>query len=131
MIYSGVFERYPSLKVGTVEHELSWIPHFLDRLDYNYTQRAIGDNSYRFKGDVLPSDFYHSNVFLGFQEDALGIRDRHIIGVDNLQWGADYPHPESTFPRSREILENILADCTEEEKAKIVGGNCARIYRLD
>ena len=130
MIYSGVFERFPKLIVGSVEQELSWIPHFLDRLDYNYTQRAIGDTSYRFKGDALPSDFFHSNVFLGFQEDALGIRDRDIIGVDQLLWGADYPHAESTFPRSREIIDEILVDCTEEEKAKIVGTNAARVYRL-
>jgi hypothetical protein len=40
MIFSGVFERFPGLRVGSVEHELSWIPHFLDRLDYTYTQRA-------------------------------------------------------------------------------------------
>ena len=142
IIFSGVFERYPKLYVGSVEHELSWAPHFLDRIDYTYTDRMPPklDSSprrpsahpmVRFKDGVLPSDYFHSNVFLGFQEDAMGIRDRHIIGVDNLQWGADYPHSESTFPRSREILENILADCTEEEKAKIVGGNCARIYRLD
>ena len=131
IIFSGAFERYPKLQVGSAEHELSWVPHFLDRIDYTYTQRAMNFAPYRFKGDVLPSDFFHSNVFLGFQEDAMGIRDRHIIGVDNLQWGSDYPHPESTFPRSREILDNILADCTEEEKAKIVGGNAERIYRLD
>ena len=132
IILSGVFERYPKLQVGSVEHELSWAPHFLDRLDYTYTQRSpFPSTGYRFKGDVLPSDYFHNNVFLGFQEDALGIRDRHIIGVDNLQWGADYPHAESTFPRSRQIIEEILADCTEEEKAKIVGGNAERIYRLD
>ena len=46
-------------------------------------------------------------------------------------WGSDYPHPESTFPRSQQILEEILTDCTEEEKAKIAGGNCARVYNLD
>jgi predicted TIM-barrel fold metal-dependent hydrolase len=68
---------------------------------------------------------------VGFQEDALGIKNRHIIGVDNLQWGSDYPHPESTFPRTRQILDEILADCSEAEKAKIAGGNAARIYHLD
>ena len=46
-------------------------------------------------------------------------------------WGSDYPHIESTFPRSREILEEILADCSLEEKEKIAGKNAARIYRLD
>ena len=130
IILSGVLERYPNLQIGSVEHDLSWAPYFLDRLDYTYTQRIHSESDYLFKDGALPSDFFHSNVFLGFQEDALGIRDRHIIGVDNLQWGGDYPHAEGTFPRSREILEEILVDCTEEEKAKIAGGNAARVYNL-
>ncbi len=132
MIFSGVLERYPKLQVGSVEMELSWVPHFLDRIDYTYTQRSQElSQEWRFKDGALPSDFFHSNVFLGFQEDALGIRDRDIIGVDQLLWGGDYPHQESTFPRSRQIIEEILVDCTEEEKAKIAAGNSARIYGLD
>ena len=132
IIFGGVFERYPKLQVGSVEMELSWAPHFLDRIDYTYTQRNQETSAgWRFKDGGLPSDFFHSNVFLGFQEDALGIRDRDIIGVDNLLWGGDYPHQESTFPRSLQIIEEILSDCTEEEKAKIVAGNCARVYNLN
>ena len=80
---------------------------------------------------MLPSQYFHRNVFLGFQEDALGIQQRHLIGVDSLQWGSDYPHPEATFPRTQQILEDILADCTEEEKAKIAGGNASRVYHFD
>ena len=131
MLFSGVFERHPGLQVGSIEMETGWVPHFLDRLDYTYSQRPQGDSWHRFDGDLLPSDYFHKNVFVGFQEDALGIRDRHIIGVDNLLWGSDYPHFESTFPRSRQILEEILVGCTEEEKAKICGGNADRIYHLD
>ncbi len=131
MILTGVFERFPTLQVGAVEHELGWVPHFLRRLDYTYDQRGFGREGYRFKEDMLPSDYFHRNVFLGFQEDELGIRLRELIGVDSLQWGSDYPHMESTFPRSQQVLEEILADCTEEEKAKIAGGNAARVYRLD
>ena len=130
IIFSGVFERYPKLQVGSVENELSWASHFLDRLDYTYTQKVPGEDWRPFKDDMLPSDFFHRNVFLSFQEDGLGIRDRHIIGVDNLLWGSDYPHPESTFPRSQQIIQEILADCTEEEKAKIVRGNTARVYNI-
>ena len=130
MILSGVFERFPKLQVGSVEHELCWAPFFLSRLDYTYDQQGFGREGYRFKEDMKPSDYFHRNVFLGFQEDDLGIRLRDIIGVDSLQWGSDYPHMESTFPRSQEILEEILVDCTEEEKAKIAGGNAARVYRI-
>ena len=133
IIFSGAFERYPKLQVGSVEQHLSWALHFLDRIDYTYTQGSSQEirGEYRFKGDALPSDFFYNNVFLGFQEDAFGIEVRHRIGVDNLQWGGDYPHLEGTFPRSRQILDHILANCTEEEKAKIVGGNAARVYGLD
>ena len=136
MIMAGVFERYPKLQVGSIEMELSWVPHFLDRMDYNYSQRAIGNvgdvtGATRFKSGILPSDYFHSNIFLGFQEDALGIRDRDIIGVDKLLWGGDYPHQESTFPRSRQIIEEILADCTDEERVLIAGGNSSRVYGFD
>ena len=128
IILTGVFERYPQLQMGAVEHELSWIPHFLERMEYRYLERVDGRKGYKFQEDMLPSDYFHRNVFVGFQADGLGVRMRDIIGVDGLMWGADYPHRESTFPRSRQIIEEILADCTEEEKVKIAGGNAARVY---
>ena len=130
LIFGGVFERYPELQVVSVEHELSWAPFFLQKLDYTYTQLAQREHWHRFGEDMLPSDYFHRNVSLGVQEDAIGIQLRNVIGVDNIQWGSDYPHQESTFPRSREILDEILADCTEDERAKIAGGNAARVYRL-
>ena len=131
MISSGVFERHPKLRVGIVEDELSWAVFLLDRMDYCYTQRTRSDDWPPFNEDMLPSDYFHRNVFISFQEEAMGIRLRDVIGVDNLLWGSDYPHRESTFPRSRQILEEILAECTEDEKAKIAGGNAAKIYHFD
>lgn len=130
MIMTGVFERYPRLQAGSVEHELSWAVFFLWKMDYVYTQKAKRPSWHRFAEAMLPSDYFHRNCFIGFQEEGNGIRLRDVIGVDNLQWGSDYPHPESTFPKSREILARLLADCTREEKAKILGGNAARVYRM-
>ena len=131
IIFSGAFERYPKLQVGSVEHELSWVPHFLGRLEYGYGHDPeMWAGGYRFKDGARPSDFFHSNVFLEFQWDDLAVELRNRIGVDQLQWGSDYPHNGSTFPRSQEILEEILVDCAEEEKAKIVGGNAARVYNI-
>jgi predicted TIM-barrel fold metal-dependent hydrolase len=80
---------------------------------------------------MLPSDFFRRNVVLSFQEDAIGIRLRDVIGVDNMMWGSDYPHSESTFPQSRKILEEILAGVPDDEQAKIAGGNTARVYNFD
>jgi predicted TIM-barrel fold metal-dependent hydrolase len=131
MIFSGVFERYPKLKCGSVEFEVGWAPFFIERMDYYYKERPAGHRGYRFKGDALPSDFFHKNVFISFQEDELGMQLRHHIGVDNLLWGSDYPHAESTFPRSREIVERILTGVPHEEKVKIAGENAARVYQFE
>lgn len=133
IIYSGVFERFPDLRIGAVEHELSWIPVFLQRLDYNYTDRPPrGPEWRRFTDpDVLPSDFFRRNVFVSFQEDPYGLRLRDVFGTDVLVWGSDYPHTESTFPRSRAILETILADLTPEEIRAVVSGNTAALYGFD
>ena len=60
----------------------------------------------------------------------MGIRDRAIIGVENLMWGSDYPHQESTWPKSREILDQILVDVPEDEKVLIAGENVARLYQF-
>ena len=128
IIFSGVFERYPRLKVGAIEFEVAWAPYFMRRMDNTYEERPSGLKGYRFKEGGLPSDFFRSNVFISFQEDDLGIQLRHYVGVDNLLWGSDYPHAESTFPKSREIVDQILEGIPEDEKRKIAGENAAKLY---
>jgi predicted TIM-barrel fold metal-dependent hydrolase len=130
MMFSGVFERYPALQVVVVEFELAWVPYLLNTMDYTYRERHE-EAAYRFQDGLRPSDFFHRQVFLSFQEDAVGIRLRDLIGVDRMMWGSDYPHSESTFPRSREILSQILAGVPPHERAKIVGQNAARLYHFD
>ena len=131
MIFSGLLEKHPRLKIGSIEHELGWLPYWLQRLDYVYTQKVRRASDHRFKGGAVPSDFFHSNCFVSFQEDGLGIRLRDIIGVETMLWGSDYPHVESTFPKSREILDNILTGCSQDEKHKIVYANAQRIYAMN
>jgi hypothetical protein len=135
LISSGVFERHPRLILAIVEFELSWAPHLLSTMDYTYRERH-GEAIYRFKDGLLPSDFFRRNVVLSFQEDAIGIRLRDVIGPDNMMWdnmmwGSDYPHSESTFPQSRKILAEILEGVPDDEQAKIAGGNTARVYNFD
>lgn len=130
MIFAGVFERYPKLKLAIVEFELSWVPYVLTNMDYCYRERHE-EASYRFKNQMKPSDFYYQHVFLSFQEDDIGVRLRDVIGVDNMMWGSDYPHSESTFPKSREVLAEILQGVPDDERAKVLGLNVAKLYDFD
>ena len=131
LIFGGVVERYPRLKVVAAEFEVAWIPYFLARMDNVYMERAEGRQIERFKNDMLPSELFRRNVFISFQEDDLGIRLRSIIGVENLMWGSDYPHAESTFPRSSTIVERILTSVPAREQALIAGENAARLYHFN
>ena len=128
-----MFERFPRLRVGSVEHELGWIPFFLDRIDYVYTDRPRrGPEWKRFQDpNVLPSDFFRRNVFASFQEDPSGLRLLDVMGRDTPTWGSDYPHTESTFPKSREILKTIIAGLPDDDASAITAGTCARLYGFD
>ncbi len=129
IILSGVFERHPTLMVGSVENELGWIPYFLFQLDYTYTDRLRRSTwPKRFDSGKLPSDYFRSNVFASFQEDPTAMPQRSVIGIDTLMWGSDYPHPESTYPKSREITSRVLADVPEPDREQILAGNTARVF---
>jgi predicted TIM-barrel fold metal-dependent hydrolase len=126
-----VFERYPRLKLGVVEFELGWFPYFSWRVDQVYTDRRAGLKIERFSNGALPSDHARRNMFITFQEDRGGIEMRHLVGIENILWGSDYPHAEGSFPKSREIVERTLQGVPENEKEQILWKNTARIFRLD
>jgi predicted TIM-barrel fold metal-dependent hydrolase len=129
MVFAGVFDRYPRLKVGSVEHETAWVPHWLKQMDFTYRERPTA-RSWRSRHGMLPSDYWHHNMFVEFMEDDYGIRLRDVIGVDNMLWGNDFPHAESTWPKSREFLDRIFAGAPEEDRRKITADNAAKLFRF-
>jgi hypothetical protein len=129
MIFAGVFECYPRLQVGSVEHEISWAPHWLKQMDYTYKERPVY-RGYQSKEGLLPSDYWRRNMFAVFQEDDAGVEMRHRIGVDNMIWGNDFPHSESTWPRSRQFLDTMFRGVPENEVRKITCDNAARIFQF-
>src|SRR3954471_14634776 len=131
LIFTGVFERFPRLRVGSVEHELAWIPFFLGQADFTYRQRPSYGTAIAFGDAMLPSDFWRRNCFASFQEDAVGVRERGVIGVGTLMWGSDYPHTESTFPRSQQILSDVLAGVAPADAVRITSANAAELYGFE
>ncbi|MFA5883934.1 MAG: amidohydrolase family protein, partial [Acidimicrobiia bacterium] len=63
--------------------------------------------------------------------EASGIALRHMIGIDNIMWEADFPHPTSTYPHSRKALETSLAEVPADEQKKMVETNAARLFHID
>ncbi len=127
MITGGVFDRHPKLKVISVENDIGWMPKFLTRLEW-YSWR-FGPRFPALKGRNA-ADLWREHISATFQDDVPGIRCRDLIGVENLMWGSDYPHFDSTFPRSREAIARNFEGVPESEQELILADNMVRIYNL-
>jgi predicted TIM-barrel fold metal-dependent hydrolase len=128
MVFAGVFDRYPRLKVGSVEHETMWIPHWLQQMDFTYRERPVFTKGWKSREGMLPSDYWHRNMFVEFMEDDLGVQIRDRIGVDNMLWGSDFPHAESTWPQSKQFLDRIFAGVPEDDRRKITHDNACKLF---
>jgi predicted TIM-barrel fold metal-dependent hydrolase len=126
MILSGVFARHPRLRIGAVEFGASWAVYLMQQLDRVYTNAPRHRRS--LLGGEMPSDHFRRNVFLCFQEDRAAIQWRHLLGVANLMWGNDYPHAESTFPRSIESLTAQLRGVARKDARRIICDNTADVF---
>jgi predicted TIM-barrel fold metal-dependent hydrolase len=123
LVLGGVCERFPGLRFVCTEFGTGWIAHFLARMDAY--QLRHGD-----RGRERFSDCWRRSFAATFEGDAIGIRTRAEIGVESLLWANDYPHGDSIWPRSRNTLDRILAECSAEERRALCAGNATRIYRL-
>ena len=109
-----------------MENDIGWIPNYLKRLEW-YSWRFAP----RFPQlKMNAADYWRRQVYATFQDDVPGIRCRDLIGVDKLMWGSDYPHFDSTFPKSREAIVRNFAGVPEDEQELILGGNMMRVYNL-
>lgn len=128
LVFSGVLERFPRLKIVSAENEASWLPFVIQRWDQTFEKSRY---LYPVPLKLKPSEYFHRQIYATFIDDPLGVRNRHQVGVDNLMWSSDYPHTMSTWPHSQEVVARDFAEVPEAEKWKIVRGNVSRLYSFD
>jgi predicted TIM-barrel fold metal-dependent hydrolase len=134
LIWGGVFERHPRLKLAITESTTIWAPEAKALMDQRYSEThfsaKLGD--YRSHLKHAPSEYFHRNIFLGAScMPRREVEMRAAIGLDNLMWGSDYPHPEGTWPETRPQLLANFRGVPEPELAAMLGGNALRVYGFD
>ena len=123
LIYGGVLERYPDMKVVIGESGIGWIPYILDRMD------AEWEDQFRGLGLRLPpSEYWRRQCKATYQTDRVGVKLLDDIGVDNVMWGSDFPHPDGVWPDSREVIQRELGHLPADVRRKIVCENAGRFY---
>ena len=124
-ILTGTLDKFPGLKIVFVEPSLYWVPGFLAQLD----RKAAGP--YDLPGvKMKPSEYFRRNMTLTFMDDEVGLTLRHMVGIENIMWSTDFPHPATTWPNSRAVVDRQFAEIPDEERQMICSGNAARIYGL-
>ncbi|MBK7773430.1 MAG: amidohydrolase [Sandaracinaceae bacterium] len=135
LIFGGVFELFPKLKYCLTEVSEFWVPHTLELMDVRasvkHTSGKLGD--FRSNLTMKPSDYFRRNCWLSasalFDEGSTAVR--HDIGMSRIMWGTDFPHPEGSWPRTREKMKQYLTGIPEAELTQLLGSNAVTCYDLD
>lgn len=126
-VYSGLFDRFPGLKMVLVEAGAGWIPHWLEHMDDHWWRNRVWTgNSLR----MLPSEYFRRNWKVTFIREPFAVAVRHHIGVDNMMWSTDYPHHRHDWPYSRRVIAESFVGVPEHEKRRMICDNAAELYGL-
>ena len=128
IICSGMLERYPNLKIVSVESGGGWIPFILEALDYEMAENA----PHRLAGfSMLPSEYFRRQIYATTWFERRNIESLvHAIGADNLLFETDFPHPTCLYPEPLKSAETNLSVLSVEDRRKIMGENAAALYRV-
>ncbi|MGH7917636.1 MAG: amidohydrolase family protein [Candidatus Binataceae bacterium] len=127
LVFGGVLEKFPRLRIVSAENDVGWMPYFMYRLDT--VQNRLGAVG----GLNLPmraSDYIKRQVYATFIADPVFVDSLHRYGPDHVMWSSDYPHTAATFPRSRQIVEKRFGALADEQRRKIVHDTAVRVYGL-
>ena len=125
ILTSPLLDRHPRLRLVLAEADIGWLPWLLDRVDRGHERYARQNNIHT---ELKPSEYFHRNVSAAFIMDRVGVFTREFMGVENLMWSSDYPHTDSTWPRSRESIEHDFVGVPEADRIKMTCTNAARLY---
>lgn len=124
-VASGVLERHPALKFVLVECGIGWLAWVLQSLDQINEKRHMWIQP---RLELKPSEYFKRQGAATFADDEVGLDNIGITGADCLLWGNDYPHDEGTFPHSRQVIERVFRNVSDEDCKKILHDNPARLY---
>jgi predicted TIM-barrel fold metal-dependent hydrolase len=129
MVFSGILEQRPDVKLVLGEAGLGWVPYVVERLDHEHHKYYEQVKDHRLS--MLPSEIFARQVYLTYEDEKLGVELIPRLGVNNVMWASDYPHGDSTWPHSRKaVADSPLSALGEAALRRIVCENCAEVYGL-
>ena len=129
LLWSGVFKKFPNIRVALSEGGIGWIPYFLERADYVYRHHKAWTGADF--GGQLPSEVFKEHVLTCFIDDEVGVEMRDRLNLDLIAWECDYPHSDSTWPNAPETVARYLNDLPQEDVDRITHLNAMRLFHFE
>ncbi|MGE4221350.1 MAG: amidohydrolase family protein [Alphaproteobacteria bacterium] len=126
-IWGGIFERFPDLRLVCAEADAGWAPHYAYRMDHFYHQPRAKKEGIPARP---PSEYFHENVYMTFQDDLVAFKLTDMMNPGRLMWASDFPHPDSTWPNSQDLLLKHTGTLTDETRRRILRDNVSSLYGL-
>ena len=128
LMVRGVCAKHPNLKFVLAEFNAGWVAHWLDKVQQGWAREYARDSSSLPPVDVL--EIWKRQFFATIEDDTAALGTRELIGEETLLWGSDYPHTDSTWPCSAQVLDEMFENYTPETRDKITRTNVANLYSL-
>jgi len=129
LVWSPVFQKFKNVKVALAEGGVGWIPYFLERVDYTYEHHKAWTRPDL--GGQLPSEIFRERIITCFIVDKFGLGNLDAMNEDMVAWECDYPHSDTTWPRSPEVVWDSVQGLTDTQIDKITHGNAMRLFSFD
>ena len=132
LLLSGLFDRFPDLRVMLAETSIGWVPFFLEIADVRYNRHIYWAEQMNGFAPLraMPSELLNEYFYWGFQQDRSGVDLRHHLNVDHLVWAADFPHQESDWPDSDEVMKHNFTGVPDDEVYKMTVQNAVDFFHL-
>ncbi len=123
-VWSGYPLRHPNLKIAMSEGGIGWVAMLMDRLENIIDRSGYGMGWSERPADVLRRNFYFCTI-----DDPSTIDTRYAIGIDKIMVEVDYPHGDSTWPDTQEVLHKAWGHLPPKELRALCSENAARVFR--
>lgn len=124
LLESPVLRKYPELQFVFSEGGLGWIPAQLERCDRMWERHQMWSGL----DDLKPSELFKRNMYGAFVDDEVGLELRDRLGVDRILWESDFPHVESMWPNSQQVMTRLTSGMCADEIDMVTNGNARRLY---
>ena len=130
-ILSGIFVRFPKLRIAYAEGQVGWMPYVVERMDKIWEER--GDASFGIDLPNPPSSYIPNHIWGCIFDDEVGLKNRDIIGMNQICFEVDFPHADTTFPNTLKVATKICeeAGLSEDEIYRLMRGNAIDCFGLE